>query len=128
MVCWFRSRSRRLKESLAPSRVSQSASRSSWAQVGRTSFAQQGGEGAVVLGDPRLDVVEAVVGLREDEQEPDGQDLAGGERPFPVERGGEVAVQGGRQGQAPQRGPPDRQGGPALPPQQTGVGGGAPPP
>src|ERR1700730_3674719 len=38
MVCWFRSRSRTLKESLAPSRVSQSASRSSWAQLGRTSL------------------------------------------------------------------------------------------
>jgi hypothetical protein len=39
-------------------------------------LAQQGRQGAVVLGNPGLDVVEAVVALREDEQQPDGQDLA----------------------------------------------------
>ena len=38
-----------------------------------------------------------------------GQDLARGERPFPVARGGEVAVQGGDQVQALQGGPQDGQ-------------------
>ena len=35
---------------------------------GQDGFAQQGGEGALVLGDPRLDVVEAMVPLRDDEE------------------------------------------------------------
>ena len=123
MVCWFRSRSRALKASPAPSRVSQSARRSSWAWTGRTRFAQQGGEGALVLGDPGLDVVEAVVALRDEEEEPDGQDLARGERAFPVERGGEVAVQGGRQVQTLEGGPQDGQVGHDFHTQQAGFGG-----
>jgi hypothetical protein len=40
-------------------------------------FTQQGGEDALVLGDPGLDVVEAVIPLGDEEQEPDGEDLAG---------------------------------------------------
>ena len=47
---------------------------------GPDGFAQEGGEGALVLGDPGLDVVEAVVPLGDEEEEPDGQDLARGER------------------------------------------------
>jgi hypothetical protein len=31
---------------------------------GQDRFAQQGGEGALVLGDPRLEVIEAMVALR----------------------------------------------------------------
>ena len=53
---------------------------------GQDGLAKQGREGAVVLGDPRLDVVEAVVALREDKDQPDGQDLTGSEGPFPVTR------------------------------------------
>src|SRR4051794_21393973 len=107
MVCWFRSRSRRLKESLTLSRVSQSASRSSWAQAGRTSLPSKA---------ERVLWCWATHGstwlrqcLREDEQEPDGQDLTRRERPFPVAWGGEEAVQGGRQVQTLKRGPQDRQ-------------------
>jgi hypothetical protein len=40
---------------------------------GPDALAQEGGEGALVLGDPGLDVVEAVVPLRDEEEEPDGQ-------------------------------------------------------
>jgi hypothetical protein len=72
-------------------------------------FAEQGGEDALVLGDPGLDVVEAVVALGEDEQQPDGQDLAWGQGPFPQTRRGKEAVQGGRQVQTLQRGPQDWQ-------------------
>ncbi len=91
--------------------------------MGRTGFAQQGGEGALVLGDPGLDVVEAVVPLGDEEEEPDGQDLARGERAFPVERGGEVAVQGGRQVQTLEGGPQDGQVGHDFDTQQAGFGG-----
>ena len=41
--------------------------------VGRQDrFAQQGGEDALVLGDPGLDMVEAVVALGDEEEEPEG--------------------------------------------------------
>ena len=70
-------------------------------------FAQQGGEDALVLFDPGLEVVEAMIALGDEEQEPDGQDLTGGQRPFPVGRGREVPVQGGRQVQALEGGPQD---------------------
>ena len=89
---------------------------------GQDGFAQQGGEGALVLGDPGLDVVEAVVALGDEEEEPDGQDLARGERAFPVERGGEVAVQGGRQVQTLEGGPQDGQVGHGFDTQQAGFG------
>jgi hypothetical protein len=42
---------------------------------GPDALAQKGGEGALVLGDPGLDVVEAVVPLRDEEEEPDGENL-----------------------------------------------------
>jgi hypothetical protein len=41
-----------------------------------------------------------VVALGEEEEEPDGEDLAGGGRPLPVKGSREVAVQGGGQVQA----------------------------
>ena len=90
---------------------------------GQDRFAQQGGEGALVLGDPGLDVVEAVVALGDEEEEPDGQDLAGGERAFPVGRGREVAVQGGRQVQTLEGGPQDGQVGHGFDTQQAGLAG-----
>ena len=89
---------------------------------GQDGFAQQGGEGALVLGDPGLDVVEAVVPLGDEEEKPDGQDLARGERAFPVQRGGEVAVQGGRQVQTLEGGPQDREVGHGFHTQQAGFG------
>jgi hypothetical protein len=73
-----------------------------------------------MLGDPGLDVVEAVIPLGDEEQEPDGQDLAGGQWALPVGRGREMAVQGGRQVQALQGGPKDRQVGHGLHTQQAG--------
>ena len=78
---------------------------------------------ALVRGDPGLDVVEAVVALGDEEEEPDGQDLAGTERASPVRRGREVAVQGGRQVQALQGGPQDGQVGNDFDAQQAGFGG-----
>jgi len=54
-------------------------------RVGRHDrFAEQGGQDALVLSDPGLDVVEAVIAVRDDEQEPNGQDLARSQRAFPV--------------------------------------------
>ena len=89
---------------------------------GQDRFAQQGGKGALVLGDPGLDVVEAVVALGDEEEQPEGQDLARGERAFPVERGGEVAVQGGRQVQTLEGGPQDGEVGHGFHTQQAGFG------
>src|SRR5439155_3438825 len=76
-----------------------------------------------VLGDPGLDVVEAVVALRDEEEQPEGQDLARAERPFPVGRGREVAVQGGDQIKALQGGPQDGQVGHGFDAHQVGFGG-----
>ena len=95
MVCWFRSRSK-AAEGVAGAESGEPVGEAVVVGVdGQDGFAQQGGEGALVLGDPGLDVVEAVVALGDEEEEPDGEDLARGERAFPVQRGGEVAVQGG---------------------------------
>ena len=122
MVCWLRSRSRAAK-AVAAAEPGEPVGEAVVVEVdGQDGFAQQGGEGALVLGDPGLDVVEAVVALGEEEEEPDGQDLAGGERAFPVERGGEVAVQGGRQVQTLQGGPQDGQVGHDFDTQQAGFG------
>ena len=93
---------------------------------GQDFFAQQGRESAVVLGDEGLDVVEAVVALREDEQQPNGQNLAWRERPFPVARHGKVTVQRGRQVQTLERAPQDRQVGKNFDTQQAGFGGAHP--
>ena len=90
---------------------------------GQDPFAQQGREGAVVLGHPGFDVVEAVVALREEEQQPDSQHLTRGERAFPVGRGGEVAVQGGGQVKTLQGGPQDGQVGNDFDTQQAGFSG-----
>ena len=90
---------------------------------GPDGFAQQGREGALMLGDPGLDVVEAVVPLGDEEEEPDGQDLARGERAFPVKRGREVAVQGGRQIQTLEGGPEDGQVADDFHAQQAGLEG-----
>ena len=79
-----------------------------------------------MLVDPGLDVVEAVVGLRHEEEKPNGENLAGGQRTFPVERGREVAVQGGRQVQALQRGPQDGQVSHNFDAQQARFGGARP--
>src|ERR1019366_6491468 len=86
-------------------------------------LAQEGGESALVLLDPRLDVVEAMVPLRDDEEEPDGQHFAWGERAFPVQRGGEMAVQDGGQIQTLQGGPQDGEVGHDFDTQQTRFGG-----
>jgi hypothetical protein len=85
-------------------------------------FAQQGGECALVQGDPRLDVVEAVVLLGDDEEKPDGQNLARCERSFPVQRSGEVSVQDGRQVQTLEGGPQDREVGDDFHTQQSRFG------
>ena len=90
---------------------------------GQHGFAEEGGEGALVLRDPRLDMVEAVVSLGDEEEEPDGQDIARGERAFPVERGGKVAVQGGRQVQMLEGGPQDGEVGQGFHAQQARFGG-----
>jgi hypothetical protein len=76
-----------------------------------------------VLHDPGLDVVEAVVALGDEEEEPDGQDLARGEWAFPVKRGGKVAVESGRQVQALEGGPQDREVGQNFHAQQARVSG-----
>ena len=72
---------------------------------GQDRFAQQGREDAVVLGDPGLDVVETVVALGDHEEQPEGQNLARGERAFPVQRDGKGMVEDGPQVQALQGGP-----------------------
>ena len=74
---------------------------------GQDGFAEEGGESALTLRDPRLDVVEAVVPSGDEEEQPNGEDIARGERAFPVKRGGKVAVQGGRQVQTLENGPQD---------------------
>ena len=61
---------------------------------GQDGLAEESGEGEVVLGDPRLDVVEAVVALRDDEEEPECEDIAGCEVAGPVKRRGEMAFEG----------------------------------
>ena len=76
----------------------------------------------MVLGDPGLDVVEAMVGLGDEEQEPDGQDFARAERAFPVRWGREVTVQSGREIEALEHGPQDGQVGHDFDAQQTGFG------
>src|SRR5262249_56585607 len=90
---------------------------------GQDRFTEQGGEDDLVLGDPGLDVVEAVIPLGDEEEEPDGQNLAGGERAFPVGRGREVTVQGGRQVQPRQGRPQNGQVGHGLDTQQAGCAG-----
>jgi hypothetical protein len=93
---------------------------------GLDGFAQQGREGAVVLLYPGLDVVEAVVGLRDEEEEPHGQHLTGSEWAFPVQRSGEVPIQSGRQFQTLQGGPQHGQIGHDFDAQQAGFGGAHP--
>jgi hypothetical protein len=86
---------------------------------GQDQFTQQGGENALVLGDPGLDMVEAVMALGDEEEEPDGQDLPRGQRAFPVGWGREVPVQSGRQVEALEGGPEDGQVGYGLNTQQA---------
>src|ERR1700736_3234468 len=50
---------------------------------GQDGFAEEGGESALTLRDPRLDVVEAVVPPGDEEEQPNGEDVARGERAFP---------------------------------------------
>ena len=90
---------------------------------GPDGLAQKGGEGALVLGDPGLDVVEAVVPLRDEEEEPDGENLARCERALPVERCGEVAVESGRQVQPLEGGPEDGEVGHGFDTHNAGFGG-----
>jgi len=93
-------------------------------EVGRQDrVTQESGQGARVVRDPGLDVVEAVVAPGDDEEEPDGQNLARGERPLPVGRGGEGAVQRGRQVQALEGGPQDGQVGHDFHAEQPGFAG-----
>ena len=87
--------------------------------AGPDRLTEQGREDALVLGDPGLDMVEAVIALGDQEEEPEGQDLAGAERAFPVGRGRKVTVQAGRQVQPLQLGPQDRQVGHGLHTQQA---------
>jgi hypothetical protein len=70
-----------------------------------------------------LDVVEAVVALGDQEEQPQGQDLAWAQRAFPVGRGREVAVQGGGQVKTLQGGPQDGQVGHGFDTQQAGFAG-----
>jgi hypothetical protein len=90
---------------------------------GQDGFAQQGGEGAPVPLDSRLDVPGAMVPLRDDEEGPDGQDFAWGERSFPVRRVGEVAVQGGGQIRTLRGGPQDGEFGHDFDTQRSRLGG-----
>src|SRR5262245_36586810 len=85
-------------------------------------FAQQGGEGALVLSDPGLDMVEAVVALRDDEQQPGSHHLARAEWTLPVQRGWDVAVQRARHVQQLQLSPDDRQLSYDFDTQQAGFG------
>jgi len=89
---------------------------------GQDALAQEGGERAPVLGNPGLDVVEAVVTLGDDKEEPDGEDFARGERAFPVQGRGEVAVQDGGQVQTLEDGPEDGEIGHDFHTQQAGLG------
>ena len=90
---------------------------------GEDGLAQEGGEGALMVLDPGVNVVEAVVALGDEEEEPEGEDFTWGERGLPVQRGGEVPVQGGRQLQTLQDGPQDGQVGHDFDTQQAGFGG-----
>ena len=74
----------------------------------------------MVLGDPGLDVIEAMVPLRDEEQEPEGQNFAWAQRAFPVRWGREVTVHSGREVEALERGPQDGQVGHDFEAQQTG--------
>jgi hypothetical protein len=50
-------------------------------------------------------MVEAVVPLGDEEEQPDDQNLARCQRAFPVQRSGKVAVKGSRQVQTLDKGP-----------------------
>ena len=93
---------------------------------GQNGFAQECGQGVPVLIHPGLDVVETVIALRDDEEQPDGQNLSRGERALPVPRDGAMAVHGGRQVQSPEEGPEDGEVARDFHPQQTRLGGAHP--
>jgi hypothetical protein len=93
---------------------------------GADGFAQESGEGAVVVLDPGVDVIEAVVALGDEEEEPEGKNVPRSERSLPVQRGRKVSVQGGRQVQPLQGGPEDGQVAHGFDTQQAGIGGAHP--
>jgi hypothetical protein len=58
-------------------------------KIGRKNgFTEKSLESSEVLGHPRLDVVETMIALGDDKHEPDGEQIAGGERPLPMQRCG----------------------------------------
>ena len=89
---------------------------------GPDALAQEGRESLLVLGDPGLDVVEAVVPLRDEKEEPDGQNLTRCEWTLPVERCGEVTVEDGRQVEPLEGGPQDGEVGHGFDTHDAGVG------
>jgi hypothetical protein len=121
MVCWFRPRS----GGPEGGPLAQPGEPVGAAVVvgvgGQDRFAQRGREEGLVSGDPRPDVVEAVVALRGEEEQPEGQDPARAEGPFPRGRG--VAVGGGDRVQGLQGGPQDGQAGNGFDTQQAGFAG-----
>ena len=88
---------------------------------GENGFAQESGEGAVVVLDPGGDVIEAVVALGDDKEEPEGKHVSGREGALPVQGGWEMAIERGWQLQALQDGPEDGEVAYDFDTQQAGV-------
>src|SRR3954468_18133811 len=65
-------------------------------------------------------MVQAMIPLRDEEEEPEGQDLTWAQRAFPVWRGREVTVHSGREVETLERGPQDGQIGHDFETQQVG--------
>ena len=89
---------------------------------GKHDLAQEGGEGALVKLDPRVNVMEAVVALGDHKEQPNGEHFPRRERALPVQRGREMPIQSGRQFQTLQGRPQDRQVGHDFDTEQAGVG------
>jgi len=77
----------------------------------------------LVLLDPRFDVVEAMVALGDEEEKPEGEDIARCEVARPVRRRGEMAVESGGKVDPLEDGPKDGQVGNGFDAEQAGFAG-----
>ncbi|WP_143393780.1 hypothetical protein [Fimbriiglobus ruber] len=90
---------------------------------GDNGFAQQRTEDPLVLCDPGFDVVETGIGVGQDKEKPDGQNVRRCERPLPVEGSGKVPLQVGQQVEPLDVCPQDGQVRDAFGTGQAGLGG-----